>query len=427
MAEDRLNLPEAERIFMLRKGHPWRRDRDPITDVLNLDDFRGRARRRLPRALFAYVDGGAGDGVGPIGNRLSFAQWCLIPRVLRGLKGRSALTTLLGQDYSMPVGISPLGASAVLAYNGDIAFVKAMREAGVPFQLSANSITPLEDVIAANPAAWFAAYLPADRAVIDAVLDRVARAKFQTLVVTVDVPVAATREPETRAGYAMPFRLRPRLLADIASSPRWAVSTAIRTALRRGIPYIENISGSRGPHIFTQDVGQIGGAEQFSWDDVRHVRERWTGNLLLKGILSAEDAQEAARAGADGIIVSNHGARLSECMIAPLDALPDVRAACPDMTILLDGGVRRTGDVLKAMALGADCVFVGRPFLFAAAVYGLRGVRHALRLMARELDREMALLGLLTPREVREGRLRRRSVSLTTQSEYVPATVVHRR
>ncbi|GAJ30490.1 alpha-hydroxy acid oxidase [Acidomonas methanolica] len=376
--------------------------------ILNLEDFAALARRRLPRAFAAYVSGGAGDGLALAAAREAFARWCFVPRVLRGTHDRSSRARILGRDYAMPIGISALGASAVLAYDGDIAMARAAFEAGVPYQLSANSITPLEEVIAVNPHAWFAAYFPAHRPTIDGVLARVARAGFGTLVITVDVPVAALREPETRAGYAMPFRFAPRILTDIALSPRWLFGTALRTFLKRGVPHIANIAATRGPHVFTRDIGQIGGADRFSWEDIRHIRAQWKGRLVLKGILSSEDARQAAREGVDAVIVSSHGGRLSDCMIAPLDALPEIRAACPDLTILLDGGVRRAGDALKAIALGADGVFIGRPFFYAAAVGGEAGIGHALRLLAREMDRELAFLGLLTPLEARDNRLRRR-------------------
>ncbi|WP_342627737.1 alpha-hydroxy acid oxidase [Nguyenibacter vanlangensis] len=374
----------------------------------NLHDYAPVARRRLPRALYAYVAGAAGDGRALEANRAAFARWCLIPHVLRGVAGRRADATILGRAYAMPVGISAFGAAGVIRHDADRAMARAARAAGVPYQLSANSITPMEEVIADNPDAWFAAYLPGDASAIARMVARVARAGFGTLVVTVDLPVAARREDEARAGYAMPLRPSARLGLDMLVHPRWVLGQMGRTLLKRGVPHIENIAPGRGPSIFARDVGAVGGAADFNWDSVRAIRRLWGGKLVLKGILAATDALHARDIGVDGIIVSNHGARLSDTVIAPLEALPAIRAACPDMTILLDGGVRRAGDAITAIALGADGVMIGRPFFFATILGGQAGLAHAIGLVAGELDREMAFLGLLDLKESRDGRLYRR-------------------
>ncbi|WP_025733596.1 alpha-hydroxy acid oxidase [Carnimonas nigrificans] len=369
---------------------------------LNLDDYSAAAQRLLPRALFAYVSGSAGDGETLAANRDAFKQWALIPQQLRGVASRSAAIELLGQRFAMPIGVSAFGAAAVLGYNADIAMAAAAYNANVPYQLSANSITPMEEVIKVNPEAWFAAYLPDDAALIRGVVERVSNAGFKTLVITVDVPVAARREPETRAGYAMPFKASARLGFDMLRHPRWVLSRFTRTLLRRGIPHIENVTPQRGPSIFASNTGSIGGAANFNWDNIRAIRAQWPGKLLLKGILSERDALTAQEIGVDGVIVSNHGARLSDSSITPLEALPNIRAACPELTVLLDGGVRRAGDALKAIALGADGVMIGRPLFYATILGGRRGLVHALHLLSAELDREMGFHGLLNVNEVRE-------------------------
>lgn len=314
----------------------------------------------------------------------------------------------MGHHYAMPVGISAFGAAAVIGFDADRAMARAAYAAGVPYQLSANSITPMEDVIRDNPDAWFAAYLPANPSLIDRMLTRIGRAGFRTLVITVDVPVAARREDETRAHYAMPLRPSARLAFDMLSHPRWLLGRLGRTLLARGIPHIQNITPGRGPSIFARSVGAVGGAADFNWDHIRAIRRSWPGRLVLKGILSAQDAVTAQQIGADGIIVSNHGARLCDCVISPLEALPAIRQACPDLTVLLDSGVRRAGDVITAIALGADGVMIGRPFFFATILGGQPGLAHAIGLIAGELDRDMAFLGLLDLRESRENRLHRR-------------------
>ncbi|MGJ8516091.1 alpha-hydroxy acid oxidase [Carnimonas bestiolae] len=386
---------------------PRRRDQQRY---LNLDDYSAAARRLLPRALYAYVSGSAGDGTALAANRNAFKQWALVPRQLRGVGSRSATTQLLGQHFDMPIGISAFGAAAVLGYNADIAMAAAAYSAKVPYQLSANSITPMEEVIKVNPEAWFAAYLPDDATLISNAVERVKSAGFKTLVITVDVPVAARREPETRAGYAMPFKASARLGLDMLCHPRWVLSRFVRTLLRRGIPHIENVTHQRGPSIFASSAGSVGGAANFNWDNIRAIRAQWPGKLLLKGILSDRDAVMAQEIGVDGVIVSNHGARLSDAAIAPLEALPSIRAACPELTVLLDGGVRRAGDALKAIALGADGVMIGRPLFYATILGGQRGLAHALQLLSTELDREMGFHGLLSVDEVRQqGRLYHRA------------------
>ncbi|MBB2200497.1 alpha-hydroxy-acid oxidizing protein [Gluconacetobacter tumulisoli] len=382
----------------------WQARRNQLR-YLNLDDYTRDARRFLPRALFAYVAGSAGDGRALAANRTAFDRWCLVPHVLRGVGGRSARTTILGQDFAMPVGISAFGAAAVVGFDADLAMARAARAAGVPYQLSANSITPMEEVIRANPDAWFAAYLPSSLSVIERMMARTARAGFTTLVITVDVPVGARREDETRARYTMPLRPSLRLAFDMLTHPRWVAGRFARTLLARGIPHIENIAPVRGPSIFARSIGPVGGAADFNWEHIRAIRRMWRGRLVLKGILAPDDAIRARDIGVDGIIVSNHGARLFDSVIAPLEALPAIRQACPDMTILLDSGVRRAGDVIKAIALGADGVMIGRPFFFATILGGQAGLAHAIRLVAGELDREMAFLGLLDLRESRRNRL----------------------
>lgn len=212
------------------------------------------------------------------------------------------------------------------------------------------------------------------------------------------------------AGGAMPIQPSLRLGLDMLTHPRWLLSRFVRTLHHRGIPHIENVSPSRGPSIFARDIGAIGGAAGFNWKHVRAIRERWQGTLLLKGILSVDDARQAQHLAVDGIIVSNHGARLSDTAISPLEALPDIKAACPDLPLLLDGGVRRAEDALKAVALGASAVMIGRPFFYAAIVAGQHGISHAINLVHAELRREMGFHGLRSVDEVSEpGRLKWRT------------------
>jgi len=375
---------------------------------ISLARFERVARRRLPRSLFSYISSGAGDELSMRNNISEFSKWVFMPRLLVGVRKRTTETTLFGVKYASPFGITALGAAAVVAYDADRILASAAARANIPYQLSANSITPMEDIVKLNPNAWFAAYFPSDKTVIDGVLQRVGSAGFQTLVVTVDVPVAALREREMRAGYTMPFRLSGRFLWDAVTHLRWTLFDFVRTCLKRGLPHIENIGPGRGPHILARHIGQIGGSEDFDWSYIEHIRKKWHGTLILKGILSSDDAQRCRDVGVDAIIVSNHGGRLTDCAPSPLETISEIRDAVRDMPIILDGGVRRGGDVLKAIALGADAVMIGRPFLYALAMGGRGAVARAIEVIHSELMRDMAFLGFLTPRSAREGRIRRR-------------------
>jgi L-lactate dehydrogenase (cytochrome) len=225
-------------------------------------------------------------------------------------------------------------------------------------------------------------------------VDRVARAGYRTLAVTVDVPVGGNRENNARNGFMLPLRPSVSLGWDGITHPRWLVGNLLRTLLGPGMPHFENVDAVRGPPVISaQAERSFGRRDALCWDDIAWIRDRWPGTLVLKGVLAGEDAATAARLGIDGVIVSNHGGRQLDGAMPSLAALPDVRAASGPMTVALDSGVRRGTDVLKALALGAAFVFVGRPFLYAAAIGGKAGVRHLISLLSLEVDRNMAMLG----------------------------------
>ena len=318
-----------------------------------------------------------------------------MPRALVDTLQRSAATTLFGEARPLPFGIAPMGAAALMGYRADLAMAAAAAAAGIPFVLSGSSLIRLEDVAQAGGAPWFQAYVPGDAARIDALVDRVAAAGYRTLVLTVDVPVGANRENNVRNRFSLPLRPSVRLALDGIAHPVWLWDTAARTLLRHGMPHFENMMAERGPPILSRALDrQLGQRETLAWRHLEQIRRRWSGRLVVKGILAAEDARMAREAGADGVIVSNHGGRQLDYAVAPLHALPAVRAVSGNMTVMLDGGIRRGSDVLKALALGADFVFVGRPMLYAAAVAGHAGVAHAIALLREEIERDMALLGI---------------------------------
>ncbi|GBU17035.1 MULTISPECIES: alpha-hydroxy acid oxidase [unclassified Methylobacterium] len=391
------SIPEedAQRLVARSAPRPAQRGSARTRAVLALDDLERLARRHLPRCVHGFVAGGAETEASLRANRAAFADHALLPRVLIDTAGRSQRRTLLGQEWAAPFGIAPMGGSAVAAYRGDAVLAAAAERASIPFVLSAASLIPMEEVARINPAAWFQAYLPGEPARILSLLERVGRAGFGTLMLTVDLPVPGNRENNERNGWSMPLRPTPRLLLDGLAHPRWLLGTALRTLARHGMPHFENMDAERGPPIVSRSlVRAVGQRDRLTWDHVALMRDRWQGRFVLKGILSPEDARIARARGVDGIVVSNHGGRQLDGALAPLRALPAIVAEAGPMAVMLDGGIRRGTDVAKALMLGADLVFLGRPFLYAAAIGGGEMVDHAIGLLGEEIDRTMALLGL---------------------------------
>ncbi|MCY1256556.1 (S)-mandelate dehydrogenase [compost metagenome] len=365
------------------------------SQVLSLNDLEPLARRRLPRPLYAYVSGAVEDSVSLAENRRAFTEIALRPRVLAGVATRELGFELFGRRYAAPFGVAPMGIAALFAYRGDIVLAQAAQRAAVPAIMSGSSLIRLEEVMAAAPGTWFQAYLPGDMAQIDGLLSRVEAAGVSTLVITVDTPVAGNRENNVRAGFSTPLRPTLSLAWQGITHPRWLLGTFARTLLRHGMPHFENAYAHRGAPILSSRVlRHFSDRAHFTWTHLEAIRRRWQGTLVVKGILTAEDALLARRHGVDGIIVSNHGGRQLDGAIAPLRVLPEIVHAVPDLPVMLDSGVRRGTDVIKALALGARCVFVGRPFAYAATVGSTPGVAHAIDLLQAEISRDMAMLGL---------------------------------
>ncbi|WP_254454876.1 alpha-hydroxy acid oxidase [Acetobacter estunensis] len=378
-----------------------------LNRFLCLDDFETVARRRLPRQLYGYYSGAAETGRSLRANRESYAELALMPRVLIDTHARSTVTSLFGKSFTQPVGIAPMGLSALSSFRGDIALARAAAEEGALMVASATSLTPLETMAADSATRWFQAYLPGDRERIAAMLRRVGNAGFETIVLTVDVQVPANRENNIRNGFSIPLRPSPRLLWDGVCHPRWSCGTFLRT-LASGMPHFENMDAFRGPAILSRTAERnIGTRERLSWEHVKFIRDNWKGRFIIKGILSSEDTVLARNAGADGVWISNHGGRQLDSAIAPLLVLQEVTREAGEMAVLIDGGIRRGTDVLKALALGADFVFIGRPFLYASVAAGGIGVRHALRLIQAEIMRDMAMLGVNTISELSPAHVRK--------------------
>lgn len=370
--------------------------------ILSLEDLEPAARAFLPRPVFEFVSGGVESNASRADNRAAFMELGFVPRVLTDVSRRSQATSLFGRTYAAPFGLAPMGMSALAAYRGDLVLARAAAAANVPMIMSGSSLIPLEDVAREGRTAWFQAYLPGEPERILALVDRVERAGFDTLLLTVDVAVSANRENNVRAGFSTPLRPNLRLAFDGLIRPRWLLGTAARTLLRHGMPHFENSYATRGVPILARNVlRDFGARDHLDWSHLELIRRRWKGRLVVKGIMHKDDARRARETGADGIIVSNHGGRQLDGTVSPLRVLPEIAAVAGDLPVMFDSGVRRGTDVLKALALGACFVFVGRPFLYAAAIGGEPGVRRGIDLLSQEIDRDMALLGINTLAEMR--------------------------
>jgi L-lactate dehydrogenase (cytochrome) len=367
-----------------------------LRKILALEDFEGVARKRIPRPIFGYVSGGVETNASLRGNRAAFDDLAFVPKTLVDTTSRTQQTRLFGRSYDLPFGISPMGGTAMAAYQGDLVLARAAAKANIPMIMSGAALTPLEQLRQQGPTAWFQAYLPGEDDTITRMVERVARAGYDTLVLTVDVQVAANRENNVRSGFYTPLRPSLRLAWDGLIRPRWLLGMLARTLILHGMPHFENM-GPRVPLISRTGERGRGRRDQLSWRHVELMRRLWKGRLVLKGILDKDDARIARDSGVDGVIVSNHGGRQLDGSVAPLRVLPGIVAQAGDMTVMMDSGIRRGTDVLKALALGAHFVFLGRPFLYAAAVAGEPGVQHAIRLLREEIDRDMAMLGITSP------------------------------
>lgn len=356
--------------------------------ALNIADLREAARRRLPRALFEYVDRGAEDEVALAANRAAIERLKLRPRVLRGVAVRSTETLLFGRRMALPIVVAPTAVAGLLWHDGDVLSARAAAAAGIPYTLSTYSLTSLETVARRVPQArlWFQLYVSTDRDHMRSLVRRAHAAGYESLVLTVDGAVAPNREYNTRNGFSIPIRPSARLVTDMLMHPRWFLGVIARHQLTTGIPAIAHLPPG-GAKAHPPDAA-------IDWDTVRALRDLFPGRLILKGILHPEDAASAQRCGVDAVVVSNHGGRSLDGAIATLDALPDVlQAAQGRLPVLVDSGFQRGSDVIKALALGASAVMVGRPLLWGVACAGEAGAGRAIAILAQETDRVMAQVG----------------------------------
>lgn len=370
--------------------------------LLNPDDWRHEARRRLPRFVFDYVDGAADDGLCLRRNRTDLDAITLQPRVLRDTSVIDTGVNIFGRRWAMPVGVAPTGLNGLIRPEGDGLLASAAAGADIPFTLSTASNQRLEQVRAVAPGGeqWMQLYVM-HRELAARIVRRAAAAGYRALVLTVDVPVSGNRELDSRNGFRLPFRPTARLAWDVGTHPRWALQIA-----RHGAPDFANLRPDEGePASAAAQAALLARAmdRTLVWQHLAWLRELWKGPLLLKGILHADDARRAVEQGADGVIVSNHGGRQLDAAPSAISALPAVVSAVSGrIPVFMDGGIRRGSDVAKALAFGATAVFVGRPLLYALAARGGDGASAWLQSLRDDLVRTMVLLGARRAQELRE-------------------------
>ena len=376
----------------------------PIADCHDIADLRAAARRRLPRGLFDYIDRGCDDDVGLARNRAAFNAIAFAPSVLRGVADRSLAVDLFGRRQAMPMAIAPMSPAGLVWYEGERELATAAAAAGIPYALPTESMTPLADIAAIGGTLWFQLYIWADRAESWQLVDRAAEAGAEALLFTVDTAAPPHRAFNNRSGFGTPFRPSLSNLTDILLHPAWLAGVMGRYAAASGLPRMQNHPGNPKRSALAASPPETRLNAGIDWNDLAELRRRWPGKLLVKGVLRAEDAVRAVDQGADGVVVSNHGARNLDSAIPSLTALPAIAAAIGGKaTILLDSGIRHGGDIAKALALGADTVLLGRAALFGLAAGGRTGVTRALDLLRLELDTTLALLGCRSPAELHHG------------------------
>ena len=370
--------------------------RDDTLGAYNIADLREKARRRLPKGLFEFMDRGNDDEIAMRDNIIALQRIKLKPRVLVDVSKRSQEISLFGKKQRMPVIVAPTGSTGLAWYEGEIALARAAAAHGIPFTLAMGSMTALERIAAeAGGTLWFQFYMWPERALSHQLIARARDAGYEALVFTVDTPVAPGREYNLRNGFTIPFKFTRRNVVDVLTHPRWLLGVLTRYMLTTGMPRYANFPAHTQTRITALPMGRSTASnDSISWDDVRQLRKLWPRKLIVKGVQHPQDAVMAAECGADAIVLSNHGGRVLDSTTAPILVLPQVvEAVGKRMTVIVDSGFRRGSDVIKALALGADAVMLGRATLHGTAAAGERGALRALQIFRDEIDRVLALIG----------------------------------
>lgn len=375
--------------------------------AMNAEDMRTLARSALPRIAFDFIDGGVNDEEGLAENRAAFRRHKLLPRYLVDVSSRDQTVEIFGHRYASPIGISPMGIAGFFRHGADLMLAQAAAEANVPYIMSSASCDSIESAMAAAPdTTWFQIYGTRDTSIVEDLVRRATALKVRVLALTVDTPIIAGRERNMRNGFTRPMKLTPAIILQGLMRPRWTLDF-LRSG---GVPMMENwkpYSPAKDANAVADLYGSQTPAPAQTWDVLHLVRRLWKGPLLVKGVLHPDDAAICAKAGADGIIVSNHGGRQLDKAPSPLDMLGDIRAGVGnDLELIVDGGVRRGSDVVVAMSLGARMCTFGRPAMFSVAGAGQAGAAKLLRLMRGEIDATLAQIGCTSLAELGPHRLR---------------------
>jgi isopentenyl diphosphate isomerase/L-lactate dehydrogenase-like FMN-dependent dehydrogenase len=381
----------------------------------SIADLRGMARRRLPHAISEFIDGGAGDETTLADNCADFDRWRLVPRVGVDVSSRELGTEIIGLAAALPLILAPTGLAGLFSPHGEAKSARAAAAAGIPFCLSTNSVASLEEVALQAPVGdkWFQLYILRNRDLMWALLERAQRSGYRVLCLTLDVAVQGRRERDLRNAFTVPLRPRLRTLMQMAARPAW-LAGFLRAPVRFG--NFEQANESRGFTSIAQHVASLFDPTA-DWTVIAEVMRHWAGPVIVKGVLHPDDASRAVDLGASGVVVSNHGGRQLDQSCSAVTALPAIaKAVGARCQVILDGGVRRGVDLLKARALGADACMIGRTFLWGLAAGGEAGVSRTIQILRDELDNSMTLLGKCSFAEIRADILMRRNDDTPSQS-----------
>jgi (S)-mandelate dehydrogenase len=362
--------------------------------AINIEDLRQMARRRLPRAIFDFFDGGAEDETTLRENRAAFERVRLLPKVLVNVAQVDTTTEIFGRKSNLPLAIAPTGGISAGRWGAELILARAAKAWGVPFTMATPSAFSIERVAEeVGGRLWYQLYCVRNIEFRNKLVARAKDAGYEAILVTVDLPVSGKRERDPRNGFHTPYSPNWRNSRDVIFKPAWALDM-----MRNGLPGMANLEGYPFTTPSGTDIVTAVGREMdagLDWEYIKRLRELWPGKLLLKGVERADDAERAVSVGCDGIVVSNHGGRQLDGAAATLEALPAISSAVGNkLTVLLDGGVRRGVDILKARALGAQAVLTGRATLFGAMAGAEPGARRALEILSTELVRAMQLSGV---------------------------------
>ena len=384
------------------------------SNFLNFSEARQLVKSRLPRGLFEYIDRGTEDEQAIRANRVSFDRWKIKPRVLGARTSRSTGITLFGQDYSSPIVVAPTAFAGLVRFRGETELARAAAEFGIPFCAATEAITSMEDIAGASETPiWFQLYLWNEAKVSYALIERAWHLGVRTLVVTVDTPVMPKREFNTRNGFDVPIRFSARNIFDVATHPRWTLGVLGRYFVSSGLPNFANYPEQyRHGFLRKREADSLHLMPDLSWDHMKDIRARWKGNLIIKGILRADDALRARAMGADGVVISNHGGRNLDFAVSPIDVLREISDCVGEsMTVLADSSVQRGSDVFKLLANGAKAVMVGRSVLYGTAAGGRAGAKRMMQILTDELGLTMDLSGCQSISEIEQDLLEARSVA----------------